>query len=142
MAEQIFPEPTAGALIINPQGKLFLMQSYKWHDQWVVPGGHIELGESIEEAMRREVEEETGLKVFDIQFLLFQEFIYDEAFWKRRHFIFFDYACKTEMSEVRLNSEGQDYRWVSVEEALQMPIDAYTRRMLETYVAKRKAGMV
>jgi nucleoside triphosphatase len=140
MTEQLFPEPTVGGLIINTEGKLFLMQSYKWWDRWVIPGGHIELGERIEEALRREVEEETGLEIYDIEFLLFQEFIYDDVFWKRRHFIFFDYVCKTDMDEVRLNSEGQAYRWVTIEEAFEMPIDAYTRRMLARYVEIREGN--
>ena len=134
MPEQNFPEPTVGALIINPEGKLFLMQSHKWRDGWVIPGGHIELGERMEEALTREVEEETGLEIYDIHFLLFQEFVYDEAFWKPQHFIFFDYVCRTDMNEVRLNSEGQAYQWVTVEEALQLPVDAYTRRMLAAYI--------
>lgn len=137
MPKQAFPEPTVGALIINPEGKMFLMQSHKWRDRWVIPGGHIELGERIEEALVREVEEETGLKIYDIQFLLYQEFVYDEAFWKRRHFIFFDFTCKTSMDEVKLNSEGQVYQWVTVEEALELPIDTYTKRMLQVYLEKQ-----
>ena len=138
MSKQKFPEPTVGALILNPDGMMFLMQSHKWRDGWVIPGGHIELGERIEEALIREVEEETGLTVYDIEFLLFQEFVYDEAFWKPRHFIFFDFVCKTDMEEVKLNSEGQAYQWVTVEEALRLPIDAYTRRMLHVYLEKRE----
>ena len=134
MSEQQFPEPTVGAVIINAEGKLFLMRSHKWRDGWVVPGGHIELGESMEEALRREVKEETGLEIYDIRFLLYQEFVYDQAFWERRHFIFFDYACKTDMEEVRLNSEAQEYRWVTVEQALELTIDAYTRRAIEKYL--------
>ena len=46
MNEQRYPEPTVGALILGPEGKLFLMQSHKWRDKYVIPGGHIELGES------------------------------------------------------------------------------------------------
>ncbi len=42
------------------------------------------------------MKEETSLDIYDIEFLLFQEFIYDERFWKRSHFLFFDYACKTD----------------------------------------------
>jgi nucleoside triphosphatase len=138
MPKQKFPEPTVGAMILNQDGKMFLMQSHKWRDGWVIPGGHIELGERMEEALVREVEEETGLKIDDIEFLLFQEFVYGEAFWKPMHFIFFDFLCKTKSTEVRLNSEGQAYRWVTVEEALEMPIDAYTRRMLGVYLEKRE----
>ncbi len=137
MSEQQFPEPTVGALIINAEGQLFLMQSHKWRDSWVVPGGHIELGERMEEALRREVKEETGLDIHDLQFLLYQEFVYDEAFWKRRHFIFFDYACKTDMTEVRLNDEAQTYQWVRPEKAFELPMDVYTRRAIEKYLEWR-----
>jgi nucleoside triphosphatase len=137
MAEQQFPEPTVGALIIDAEGRLFLMRSHKWRDRWVVPGGHIELGERIEQALRREVKEETGLEIYGIEFLLYQEFVYDEAFWERRHFIFFDFQCRTDMEDVRLNSEAQEYQWVAVEKALKLPIDAYTRRAIEKYIERR-----
>ena len=60
MAEE-FPEVTVGALIFNPDGKLFLVKSHKWHDKYVMPGGHIELGETAENALKREIKEETGI---------------------------------------------------------------------------------
>ena len=55
-----FPEPTVGALVFNPEGKILLIKSYKWTGKYVISGGHIELGESIEQALKREVKEETG----------------------------------------------------------------------------------
>ncbi len=87
MSDQVFPEPTVGALIFNPEGKLFLMKSHKWGGKFVVPGGHIELGERAEDALIREIKEETGLDIFDIEFIGIQEFIFDPAFWKKRHFL-------------------------------------------------------
>jgi nucleoside triphosphatase len=138
MAKQQYPEPTVGALIFNSEDKLFLMRSHKWRDMYVIPGGHIELGERMEEALRREILEETGLEIYDVQFLAYQEFIYDEAFWKRRHFIFFDYVCKTGSSEVTLNDEAQEYVWATVEEALQLPIEPYTRVAIEAYLDKER----
>ena len=68
MTEKKYPEPTCGALIFNPVGKIFLMKSRKWRDKYVMPGGHIELGEKIEDALKREIKEETGLDIFDIEF--------------------------------------------------------------------------
>ena len=138
MAKQQYPEPTVGALILNSEDKLFLMRSHKWRDMYVIPGGHIELGERMEEALRREILEETGLEIYDVQFLAFQEFVYDEAFWKRRHFIFFDYVCKTDSLEVTLNDEAQEYVWATVEEALQLPIEPYTRVAIEAYLDKER----
>ena len=131
MPEQQYPEPTVGALIFNPQGKVFLMRSHKWRGRWVLPGGHIELGERMEDALRREVKEETNLDIRDIEFICFQEFIYDERFWKRRHFIFFDYACKTDSMDVKLNDEAQEYLWVTLEEALKMPVEHYTEVVIQ-----------
>jgi nucleoside triphosphatase len=134
---QRYPEPTVGALIFDPEGRLFLMRSYKWAGKYVVPGGHVELGEMLEAALRREVAEETGLGIHDITFVGMQEFIYDPAFWQPRHFIFFDYACRTDLTDVRLNDEAQEYVWVTVDEALRLPVEPYTEKAIRTYLAQQ-----
>ncbi len=136
MQEQSYPEPTVGALIFNPERKLLLVRSHKWRDKYVVPGGHIELGETCLEALKREVKEETGLDIHDIEYIAFQEFIFDDAFWKKRHFIFFDYACKADSTHVQLNDESEEYLWVSLEETDDLPIEPYTRRSIQAYLKK------
>lgn len=137
MAEQHFPEPTVGALIINPEGKLFLMKSHKWNNQYVIPGGHIELGERMEDALKREIKEETGLDIHDLDFISFREFIFNNSFWKKRHFIFFDFACKTDSSDVTLNEEAQEHIWVAHEDALTLAVEPYTKAVIEEYLKKK-----
>jgi nucleoside triphosphatase len=137
MTEQMYPEPTVGVFVFNPADELLLLKSHKWPDRYVVPGGHVELGERIEEAVLRETKEETGLAVFDLEFIVFQEFIYDPSFWKPRHFIFFDYACKTESTEVQLNDEAEAHIWVPLEATLQLPLDTYTRVCIEKLLERR-----
>jgi nucleoside triphosphatase len=137
MGEQTYPEPTTGVFIFNAEGKLLLLKSHKWPGKYVIPGGHVELGERIEAAAKREAREETGLEVSDLQFICFQEFVYDPAFWKPRHYIFFDYACRADSSEVRLNDEAEDYLWVEPQQAFDLPIDAYTRLSLQEYLKTR-----
>ena len=139
-ATQHYPEPTVGALIFDPAGRLFLMQSHKWGGRYVVPGGHVELGETLEAALRREVAEETGLTIRDIRFVCTQEFIYDPAFWQPRHFIFFDYACRSDETDVRLNDEAEAYVWATVDEALRLPIEPYTEKAIRAYLAGQNAG--
>ena len=137
MPEQLYPEVAVGALIFNPEGKIFLMKSHKWHNKYVMPGGHIELGETIEAALKREIKEETNLDIHDIEFVCAQEFVFGKEFWKKRHFIFLDYACKTSSKEVSLNSEGQESVWVSLDEALKLDVEPYTRNTIKEYLKKK-----
>lgn len=138
MADQIFPAPTVGVFIFNSNGELLLLQSHKWPGRSVVPGGHVELGETLEQTVLREAKEETGLDVYDLEFICFQECIYDPAFWKPRHFIFFDYAAKTDSLDVQLNDEAESYRWVKLDETLDLPPDSYTRYAIEKYLEMRR----
>lgn len=138
MADQIFPAPTVGVFIFNSNGELLLLQSHKWPGRSVVPGGHVELGETLEQTVLREAKEETGLDVYDLEFICFQECIYDPAFWKPRHFIFFDYAAKTDSLDVQLNDEAEGYRWVKLDETLDLPPDSYTRYAIEKYLEMRR----
>jgi len=132
--QQIFPEPTVGALIFNSKGELFLMASPAWNGKYVIPGGHIELGERLEDALKREIKEETNLDIFDINFLCFIEFIYGKNFQQKKHFLFIDYVCKTNDSYVALNEEGTDYIWISPEKALHINTEEYTQKAIKKYL--------
>ena len=137
MAEQLFPEPTVGILIFNPYGGLFLVKTHKWHDKYGVPGGHIELGESAVEAARREAREETGLEIRDLEFLCWQECVYDEQFWKPRHFIFLDFTAKMDKGDVVLNDEAEEFIWIDPKKALEeLDVDSYTAFSIRTYLGR------
>lgn len=135
MADQIFPEPTVGVFVFNQAGEILLLKSHKWPGKYVVPGGHVELGERIEEAVIREAKEETGLDIYGLKFINFQEFIYGPSFWKKRHFIFFDYVCNADSLQVKLNDEAQGHVCVRPEAALHLPLDSYTRTSIEKIIA-------
>ena len=136
MTDQKRPEPCVGALIFYDNKALFV-KSHKWKGKYTISGGHIELGETLESALKREVREETGLEIYKLRFISFQEFIYDDAFWKRKHYIFFDFACEAKSNNVNLNSEGQEYKWAYLSDALKnMDIEPYTKRTIEHYIDK------
>ncbi|MDD5162694.1 MAG: NUDIX domain-containing protein [Candidatus ainarchaeum sp.] len=136
MPEQKFPEPGVGALIFNQKGKIFLMKSYKCKGLWILPSGHIELGETIEQAVKREVKEETTLEVFDIKFLCMHETIFDKVYYKKKHFLIFEFACKTNSEKVELNEEAEEYTWATIPEAFRLPLTEYTKKTIEEYKKK------
>lgn len=142
MGEQQYPEPTVGVLIFNSRREILLVKSHKWRGKYVVPGGHIELGETAVEAARREAKEETGLEISDIRFLCWQECIYDRAFWKARHFVFLDFTAYMNGGEVILNDEAQDFVWIDPGMAIkQLEIDSYTLVSIKEYM-RHRAGAV
>lgn len=135
--DQEYPEPTVGGLIFNPEGQMLIVKSHKWQGKYTIPGGHVEVGEALKEALHREIKEETGLEVRDLQFLCFQEYIRGGSFWEERHFIFFDYTCRSDQVEVVLNDEAEEYLWLDPEEALQYPIDDYLRHSIRLYLDQK-----
>jgi nucleoside triphosphatase len=124
-----------GALIVNDKDEILLVKSYKWGDKYTVPGGHIELGEKSQAAIKREVKEEVGLDVEPVRLLLVQEAIFPSEYVKHEHFIFMDYLCKTKSSAVRPDKdEIQDYIWTSADKVLQLELEAYTRNLVMEYL--------
>jgi len=137
MDEKKYPEPTVGVLIFNQEGKIFLMTSPKWQGKYSLPGGHIELGETMEDTAKREIKEETGLDIFDIQFLMVQECIFSEEFYKKKHFVFLDYVAKVKNTNVVLDGrEGTEYVWVTIDEVLKLPLNPYTKNTILEYKKK------
>jgi nucleoside triphosphatase len=137
---QTYPEATVGALVVNGKGEVLIVRSHKWGDKFTVPGGHIELGERAEDAIRREVKEETGLDAEPVELLIVQQAIYPEDFYRRDHYIFMDYVCRTIKpgQPVRLDGvELQHYRWVRPEEALKLDLEHFTRNFVVKYLEER-----
>ena len=134
---QVFPEPTVGALIVNNEGKVLLAKSHKWFDKYTLPGGHVEVGETMREAVAREAKEETGLDVEVKEMLLTQEAIFTEEFWKRKHFIFFDFLCESRDQQVKLDGrELQEYVWEYPGAAFRLNLDSFTKKTLEKYLQR------
>ena len=134
---QVYPEPTVGALIVNKEGKILLVKSHKWFDKYTLPGGHIEVGETMVEAVKREVKEEVGLDVQVGHMLLMQEAIFAPEFYKKRHFIFIDFACRSENDQVNLDQdELQEYLWIYPGAAYNLKLDSFTRKTIDKFMEK------
>jgi nucleoside triphosphatase len=136
---QNYPEATVGALIIKPNGEILLAKSSKWNNRFTVPGGHIELGERAEVAIKREVKEETGLEVDSVELLFVQQAIYPKDYQKHQHFVFLDYVCRAKDTQVKLDGrELQEFVWVKPEHALELDIEEYTRNFILKFISYRE----
>jgi phosphoglycolate phosphatase-like HAD superfamily hydrolase/ADP-ribose pyrophosphatase YjhB (NUDIX family) len=125
------PVPTVGALIFDPAGNVLMIQTHKWSDKWGIPGGKIKANETSEDALRREIREETGLELNDVRFELVQDCIEPPEFYRKAHFILLNYTATATSRDVVLNDEAEVHRWVSLDEAAQMDLNAPTRILLD-----------
>ena len=84
--------------------------------QWGLPGGGIEPGEEAEAALRRELREEVGLEVSQVEPLFFTDGIYTKRFsdgtQRPIYMIFLVYRCLAVSEMVTLNPEFEEYVWV------------------------------
>ncbi len=135
----MYPEVIVGALILNNDGKILLLKSHKWEHTYAVPGGHMEFCEKTEDAIKREVKEETNLDVHDIEFISFKEAIFDDWSHKKRHFIFLDFSCKTNGGEIILNDEAYEYVWVELEKVSELPLYSHTKDFIEKFKKRRQS---
>lgn len=132
-----WPLATVGALVEGPSGNVLLVRTRKWRGAWGVPGGKIAYGETMVAALRREFEEETGLTLRDIRPGPLQEAVLSEEFHVPAHFVLLNFFARTDDEVVRLNDEAQDYAWVSPRDALAMPLNGFTRVLVEAFLRER-----
>ena len=131
LEENRTPIVTVGALIFNDDAKVLMIRTHKWSNLWGIPGGKIKWGEPAEDALRREIKEETDLDINAVEFVLMQDCIRSKEFYRDAHFVLLNYTCRCAGApDVRLNEEAREFRWVELEEALAMPINTPTRNLL------------
>ncbi|MCW5556712.1 MAG: NUDIX domain-containing protein [Verrucomicrobiae bacterium] len=135
-----YPIPTVGALIRNDTGDVLLVRTNKWSNKWGIPGGKIEWGEASERALARELQEETGLEVCDVEFVCVQDAIHPPEFYRDAHFLLLNYTCRAPGAQaVQLNGEAQEFRWLPAREALGLNLNQPTRFLLETVLGRTPA---
>ena len=132
LQHDIFTRPvaTVGALLLF-QDKILMVRTSKWNNKWGIPGGKIERGEAAEDALRREVKEETALEAANIRFVMVQDCIDSTEFQKPAHFLLLNYTAEVNSDAVQLNQEAEVYQWVTPEEARAMDLNTPTRLLLD-----------
>ena len=128
----------------NTQRFLYLLRTdNKNPGNWGIPGGKIEWGESSEAALRREILEETGLRVRDVSFVMAQDSIFSKEFYREAHFVLLNYTCQVDSEggqQVLLNSEAQEFCWIELGSAWELDLNQATRALLRALLGEGGKG--
>ncbi len=116
--KRIYPEQPIvgiGAIIVHGDRVLLVRRATEpLQGEWSVPGGMLELGETLRDGVRREVLEETGLVVEPGEVLdVFDSIFTDGQGRTQYHYVLIDYLCKLISGEATAGTDVSDVRWVS-----------------------------
>jgi 8-oxo-dGTP diphosphatase len=124
----------ARAVVMDESGRVLLIRRapdvYLDPGRWELPGGKMDHGESLEEALAREVGEETGLSVRVGKPFHVHQFSVD-PFWVTC----VTYACERSGGDVRLSEEHDDVAWAGPTELAELDLAGATQEQLDAYVA-------
>lgn len=130
------PQVAVGAIVVR-DGHVLLVRRGQAPSKglWAIPGGRVELGETLKEAAEREIFEETGLTIragdpvhtFDV----IQR---DETGRPQFHYVIIDLLAEYLRGELQPGDDAQDVRWVSLDELEKLPINKTTLQVLREKV--------
>ena len=124
--------------VVLIEGRVVLIRRGKepLRGRWVIPGGTVELGETLPEALVREMREETGLVVRPREIVLVFDRIQREGAEVEYHYVIIDYACDYVSGEPRAGSDADEVALVAPDElgrydlppqALDLVLDVFRR---------------
>ena len=131
-----------GALIFD-DGQLLIVERGKepLKGYWSLPGGLLEVGETLEAGIRREVLEETGLEVEPLSiFEVFERIMPDAQGKTEYHYVLIDYLCKPLGGRLQAASDVSRVAWVSQPNLAQYRLTEGTLTVVERAFAKLQLG--
>ncbi len=129
-----------GAIIIH-DGKMLIVKrgSDPGKGKWSVPGGLVELGETVKEAVEREVLEECNLKVEASHLIdIVDNIIRDKNGRIKYHFIILDFFAKLRGGKLKPNSEIIEAKWVPIDEVERYDLTNTFREFMKRNLSKLK----
>jgi 8-oxo-dGTP diphosphatase len=130
-----------GAIVFKGDSILMVERAGKpLKGYWSLPGGLVETGETLEEAVRRETLEETGLHVRPVeQFEIFERIMRDAEGRAEYHYVLADYICKVTGGTLAAADDANRAAWIGRGDLPGLPITEGTLEVIErAYRARGK----
>jgi 8-oxo-dGTP diphosphatase len=127
-----------GAIIVE-DGRVLLVK--RGHEpltgEWSIPGGVLELGETVREGVAREALEETGLTVEPLELLgVFDRVVRDLDERTLYHYVLVDFFCQRVSGELCAAGDADEARWFSAEELAKLPLAKDTADVIQSALSK------
>ena len=122
-----------GRAVLIKRGKAPLL------GEWSIPGGMLELGETLREGAEREALEETGLVVRATELLgVFDRVVPDDEGRIVYHYVLIDFLCERSSGELRAGADAADAKWFTPEEIAKLPLAEDTAGVIRAAFAKTR----
>jgi ADP-ribose pyrophosphatase YjhB (NUDIX family) len=121
-----------GAVIIEGERVLLVKRGHApLAGEWSIPGGVLEVGETLREAAVREALEETGLTVEPGELLgVFDRVLRDMEERTRYHYVLIDFLCRRVSGEAQASGDAAEVCWFTREEAAALPLAKDTAEVI------------
>lgn len=127
------PHAGVGAVVLR-DGCLLMVRRAREpaRGKWSIPGGAVELGESLHEAVRREAAEECSVEIeverlFDVT----ETILHDDDGKTSYHFVLVDFLAVYKSGEPRARSDADECRWVPLDELVGLDMPETLRDVLK-----------
>jgi 8-oxo-dGTP diphosphatase len=129
-----------GVVIDNERALLIRRGGPPLEGEWSIPGGMLELGETLEQGVARELAEETGLEVNVLEIIEVLERIFPalpgadgtpgDPARPQYHFVILDYLCEARGGTLRAGSDAREFAWAREEELAKFSLTTAATRVL------------
>jgi ADP-ribose pyrophosphatase YjhB (NUDIX family) len=130
----------AGAALIHDKGRLLLVKRKNEPSRglWSAPGGVAELGERIEDAVKREAKEETGMEIqVDRLLTVIDHIIKDNNGRIRFHYIIIYFLAHPAGGALKASSDAESAKWIPLDDVKNLPASRTFMSLIEDAMRKR-----
>jgi len=129
-----YPRVAVGAIVFKDASVLLVRRGQPpAQDLWAIPGGRVEIGETLQQAVEREIFEETGITVRALDPVYTFDFIdRDEHGRTRFHYVIIDFTADYVSGQIKAGDDAAAACWVSSDALASLKVSSKTRQLLKT----------